>query len=91
MWWLSRCPEEFEFRIMRYFPCMKEKECIFSSSNYALLYSIVTFCSDQMSCKGNCLLGCALFSLTNNNLVQLELLIKLWHVRESRANRNSPK
>lgn len=35
-------------------------------------------------------LGCALFSLTNSNLVQLELLIKLWSVRESRANRILP-
>ena len=62
-----------------------KKFVFISTTMCAALDFILTVCSDQSVCKAA--VGCALFSLTNSNLVQLELLIKLWQVGESRTNR----
>lgn len=64
---------------------MQEEKFVFISTTMcAVLYFILTVCSNPSVCRAA--VGCALFSLTNSNLVQLELPIKLWQDGESRAN-----
>lgn len=75
----------FMLEINEIFSMHEEKFVSISTSMCAVLYFRLKFCSDQSFCRAA--VGCALFSLTNSNLVHLELLIKLWQVGESRANR----
>lgn len=67
------------------FSTHEEKFVFISTTMCAALYFMLTVCSAQRVCRAA--VGCALFSLTNSNLVQLELLIKLWQVGQSGANR----
>lgn len=75
----------FMLEINEIFSTHEEKFVFISTTMCTVLYFMLTVCSAQSVCRAA--VGFAIFSLTNSNLVQLELLIKLWQVGQSRANR----